>query len=243
MCGRYIVKITAGIEQYFRLKDAPKPPWQESFNFAPTAQVPVVLEREGDRVGTTMRWGLVPFFARGVPGKYSTHNARIETFQTNASYREPWKSGRRCLQVTSGFYEWQLGEDGRKQPYFIRTADREAFAFAALWDRSSTEDRQTVIESVTHITMPAPAGGQVYRIHNQGSHPHRMPAILRHEDEDVWLHGTTEEALAVLQPYPDDLIVSWPVAPRVNSSRSAGAELIDPIDPGANWLADLLTGR
>jgi putative SOS response-associated peptidase YedK len=229
MCGRYIVKITAGIEEYFRLKDAPKPPWQESFNFAPTAQVPVVLERDGERVGTTMRWGLVPFFARGVAGKYSTHNARIETFQTNASYREPWKRGRRCLQATSGFYEWHLGADGRKQPYYIRAADRDSFAFAGLWDRSSTEDGSTVIESVTHITMPAPEGSQVYRIHNQGSHPHRMPAILSQADEDVWLHGTAEEALAVLRPYPDDLIVSWPVTQRVGNTRNNGPELIEPL--------------
>jgi putative SOS response-associated peptidase YedK len=113
--------------------------------------------------------------------------------------------------------------------------------------------RQTVIESVTHITMPAPAGGQVYRIHNQGSHPHRMPAILRHEDEDVWLHGTTEEALAVLQPYPDDLIVSWPVANRVGNTRQNDPKLIEPLPEqaledvagaaGANRLADLLTGK
>jgi putative SOS response-associated peptidase YedK len=229
MCGRYIVKITAGIEEYFRLKQAPKPPWQESFNFAPTAQVPVVLERDGDRVGTTMRWGLVPYFARGVAGKYSTHNARIETFQTNASYRGPWKRGQRCLQVTSGLYEWHLGPEGRKQPYFIRAADRDVFAFAGLWDRSSNEDGSMVIESVTHITMQAPEGSQVYQIHNQGNHPHRIPAILRQEDEDAWLHGTTEEALAVLRPYPDDLIVSWPVSTRVNSSRSTGPELAEPI--------------
>lgn len=236
MCGRYIVKITAGIEQYFRLKDAPKPPWQENFNFAPTAQVPVVLEKDGERLGTTMRWGLVPWFARGVPGKYSTHNARIETFIETASYQDPWKRGRRCLQVSSGFYEWQLvqreGKTG-KQPYFIRPADRDTYAFAALWERSITEDGQTEIVSVTHITMPAPEGSQVYRIHNQGNHPHRMPAILRREDEDVWLHGTAEEAHAVLQPYPDGLIVSWPVSTRVNSSRSTGADLTEPLRENA----------
>jgi putative SOS response-associated peptidase YedK len=128
--------------------------------------------------------------SRGVAGKYSTHNARIETFQTNASYRGPWKRGQRCLQVTSGFYEWQLGADGPKAALLHPAADRETYAFAGLWDRSSTDDGQTVIESVTHITMPAPEGRQVYRIHNQGNHPHRMPAILRHEDEDAWLHGT-----------------------------------------------------
>ena len=171
----------------------------------------------------------MPFFGRGIPGKYSTHNARLEDFATKPSYRGPWKRGQRCLQVASGFYEWQMTAEMKKQPYFIRPADRDTFAFAGLWDRSESTDGQTVIESVTHITMSAPEGSQVHRIHNQGHHPHRMPAILRQEDEDAWLHGSQEEALAVLRPYPDDLIVSSPVASRVGNTRQNDAGLIEPL--------------
>jgi hypothetical protein len=32
---------------------------------------------EEQREGLMMRWGLIPFFARGVPPKYSTINATI----------------------------------------------------------------------------------------------------------------------------------------------------------------------
>ena len=64
---------------------------------APTQQVLVVRATDREHEGTMMRWGLVPFFAKGVPGNYSTINARIESMQTSASYRGPWKRGQRCL--------------------------------------------------------------------------------------------------------------------------------------------------
>lgn len=229
MCGRYILKITFDAERYFQAKWEG---WQSSFNIAPTVDVPIVrLDQNGIRTGVVARWGLVPFFARGVPGKYTTHNARIETFQTNASYRGPWKRGQRCLQPASGFYEWQLQPDGKtKQPYLISIADRQQYAFAALWERSVSDDGSLAIESVTHITMPATPDSQIYRIHNTGNHPHRTPAILAQEDEEVWLHGTQEEALAVLRPYPDDITLSWPVSKRVGNSRNDDEALTNPID-------------
>ena len=115
-----------------------KPWWrfEASYNVAPTQSVPIVRLTEGGREGVMMRWGLIPFFARGVPPKYSTINARIETVESAASYRGPWKRGQRCIQVASGFYEWHLSAEGKKQPYFIQVADQDLFGFAGLWDRS-----------------------------------------------------------------------------------------------------------
>jgi putative SOS response-associated peptidase YedK len=46
---------------------------------------------DGEKQGSRIRWGLIPFFAKGEAGKYSTINARIETVETAASYRGPWK--------------------------------------------------------------------------------------------------------------------------------------------------------
>jgi putative SOS response-associated peptidase YedK len=117
-----------------------------------------------------MRWGLIPFFAKGEPPpKYSTINARIETFETAASYRGPWKRGQRCLQLPGGFYEWHLDENDRKAPYLIKLNDQEVFAFAGLWDRSIKADG-TAVESCVHITMPA--NDLMKKIHNTGNNPH-----------------------------------------------------------------------
>jgi putative SOS response-associated peptidase YedK len=181
----------------------------------------------GGHEGVTMRWGLVPFFAHGVPPKYSTINARIETLDSAASYRGPWRCGQRCLVPASGFYEWQLGEDGRKQAWYIHLADQETFGLAGLWDRSTAADG-AVTESCTIVTMPA--NELMARIHNSRT---RMPGILRREDREAWLGGSPAEAMQVLQPYPDGMMVAWRIGSRVNTPRNDDRSLIEPLPDAA----------
>jgi len=228
MCGRYVSPGESDLEREFSLI----PRWERlepSFNVAPTQSVPVVRDTAGRNEGVKLRWGLVPFFAKGVPPKYSTINARLETVETAASYRGPWKRGQRCLQIASGFYEWHLGADGRKVPYYIHLADRNVFGFAGLWDRSIGADG-AALESCVHITMAANA--LMRDIHNTGNHPHRMPAILRAEDHDAWLRGTVEDARAALLPYPADLMVAYAVSTRVNAPKNNDPSLIKPLSSG-----------
>src|ERR1700689_4045929 len=139
MCGRYVAPDEASIEREFNLVHME---WQfpPSFNVAPTQQVPVIRQVDGALQGSRMRWGLIPFFAKGEPPKYSTINARIETVETAASYRGPWQRGQRCIPVAAGFYDWHRDANGRKSPYLIHLADQEAFGFAGLWDRSFKAD-------------------------------------------------------------------------------------------------------
>jgi putative SOS response-associated peptidase YedK len=224
MCGRYVSPDEASIEREFNLVHQE---WQfpSSFNVAPTQQVPILREIDGDRRGLIVRWGLIPFFARGESPKYSTINARIETVETAASYRGPWNRAQRCLQFATGFYEWHVDGEGRKAPYYIHLNDQSVFAFAALWDRSIKPDG-TAIESCVHITMPA--NDLMREIHNGGNNPHRMPAILRREDQEAWLNGSMDEARAVLQPYEPGLMVAFEVSAAVNSPKNNNEKLNEP---------------
>ena len=43
---------------------------------------------------------------------------------------------------------------------------------------------------------------------------------------DAGLTGTPDEAWETLTPYPDDLMVAWPVSTRVNSPKNNDADLI-----------------
>jgi len=222
MCGRYVSPDEASIEREFNLVHSE---WQfpPSYNVAPTQPVPVIRSVEGAARGSRIRWGLIPFFAKGVPGKYSTINARIETVETAASYRGPWKRGQRCLQVASGFYEWHMNAEGRKAPFYITVVDQPVFAFAGLWDSSVREDG-TVVESCVHITLPANLLMQ--EIHNTGNNPHRMPAIVKREHREQWLSGSLEEARGVLAQYDAGLMVAHEVSMRVNTPRNNDAALI-----------------
>jgi putative SOS response-associated peptidase YedK len=224
MCGRYIIRQQAkALREWERYGP---PPFLESYNVAPTQQVPIVRLRDDAPEFASVRWGLVPFFTRGAPPSYSTINARIETFETAASYRAPWRRGQRCLQLASGFYEWHLDRHGRKTPYLITVADQALFAFAALWECSRRADG-SVVESCVHITMPGNA--LLADIHNTGSNPQRMPAIVHLEDRDTWLRGTPEEARAVLKQYPADRMDAFEVSPRVNAVKNNDPGLIEPV--------------
>lgn len=223
MCGRYVTPSQAAAEREMEIgRRNPANPFKERFNVAPTTNVPVVRIAEGSRECVDMRWGLVPFFAKGIPGKYSTINAKVETIETAASYRGPWKRGQRCLMLASGFYEWQVQPDGTKRPFYIHLTDQPVFAFAALWDRSVTDDG-VALESCTIITMPA--SPFMAEIHNDKK---REPAMLERKDHQAWLSGSADEARAVLRPYPDDLLAAWPVSKAVNSPKNQGQELIRP---------------
>ena len=123
MCGRYVSPDDAAIEREFNLIRSPGLDIGPNFNVAPTQMVPVVRTVDGVRQLSRMRWGLVPFFAKGVPGPYSTINARIETIETSASYRGPWQRGQRCIIPAAGFYEWHLNEDGKKPVSYTHLAD------------------------------------------------------------------------------------------------------------------------
>jgi len=225
MCGRYVSPDQASIEREFNLVHTE---WQfpPSYNVAPTQQVPVIRILDGAPQGSQIRWGLIPFFAKGEPPKYSTINARIETVETAASYRGPWKRGQRCLQVANGFYEWHLNAEGRKAPFYITVVDQPIFAFAGLWDRSCKADG-TAVESCVHITLPA--NDLLRHIHNTGNNPHRMPAILKHDDRDQWLNGTPDDARAVLAQYDPGLMVAHEVSTRVNTPKNNDATLIEAV--------------
>jgi putative SOS response-associated peptidase YedK len=235
VCGRYIIREQEAAERYWRVHGIPK--WTPSFNVAPTATVPIIRrgrrsEARGhgepvENEAAFVRWGLIPYWAGGVPPKYATFNARMERIDSAPAFRGPWSRGQRCILPAAGFYEWQK-RGALKQPFFIKLTDRDVFGFAGLWERSTATDGVR-IESCTILTLPA--NRLLAEIHNTD---HRMPAILREEHHEVWLSGTPEEAHCALQPYPDELLLAYPVSPRVNSAKNDDEALIQPIpDPGS----------
>jgi putative SOS response-associated peptidase YedK len=57
----------------------------------------------------------------------------------------------------------------------------------------------------------------------------RMPAVLEPGQFGVWLGGKLADALALLRPYPVELLESWAVSEAVNSVRNDGPELLKPV--------------
>ena len=223
MCGKYILAQAARAERALGIR---RGRWEypPSYRVLPSEQVPVAVWHQGERTAAMMRWGLIPFWAHGVPLKASTINATVERMATAPSYRDAWQRDQRCIFVMGGFYEPHVNEDGSRDQFFLQLADREVFGVAGLWDRSRRADG-TWLHSCVLITVPA--NRLLAGIHNEKP---RMPAILAAEDHDAWLAGAKPEAQAALRPYADDLMAGWKVSRRVNNPRLPNdASLIEPL--------------
>jgi len=191
MCGRYslhsspeVVALQFGLERV--------PDFAPRYNIAPAASA-LIVRPEGAALA---RWGL----------KGSRHNARAETLAAKPSFRHAYHR-RRCLIPANGFYEWKR-EGALSQPYYIRPAAAELFAFAGIW-----ED-----ESFAVITTEA--NRLIGAIH------HRMPVIIAPEHYAGWLHG--EEGL--LRPAPHDAVRCHAVSAAVNRASNESPALIAPLE-------------
>jgi putative SOS response-associated peptidase YedK len=60
-----------------------------------------------------------------------------------------------------------------------------------------------------------------------------MPVILEVQDIKAWLDPGTKqkEVLAMLAPYPDNLMEAYPVSSMVNSSRNNSPECVARLNP------------
>jgi putative SOS response-associated peptidase YedK len=203
MCGRYALHSSPEVVALaFGLSEVPA--FAPRYNIAPTA--PVLIVRDGG--AATVRWGLVPRWAKDPSIGARMNNARAETVAEKPSFREAYRK-RRCLIPANGFYEWKA-EGGRKQPYYVHPARGELFAFAGLWEQWNELQTCAVITTEANPAMAA--------VHE------RMPVIVPPAAYTAWLAG----ADGLLRPCPDEVIALRRVGRAVNHARHEGPELLAP---------------
>ncbi len=232
MCGRYVSRAEAAEERAWEIHRSPGVEWVTSYNVAPTEQVPIVrLSADGERELVLAKWWLIPDYAKGEPlkgrggkGRLATFNARAESMKSSGVYRGAWGRGQRCIFAVSGFYEWQMLEDGKsKQAWYIHLADQEIFGLAGLWDRSVKSDGTTVA-SCTIVTVPA--NSFMADIHNTRK---RMPVILSERAYDDWLAGDAKSAEQWVVPFAGNTLTAYKVSSYVNNARNKDARCIEPM--------------
>ncbi|MEE9552335.1 MAG: SOS response-associated peptidase [Gammaproteobacteria bacterium] len=210
MCGRFAFWANKNkCLEHFEVASAPD--FKSSYNVTPSSNIPVIRRRVADKELVNCHWGLIPHWAK--EKKHKPIYARAETIAEKPFFRDSF-SKRRCLIPANGFYEWH-GPKGQKQPYFIKLDNSELFAFAGLWEYWERPDEE--IESCTIITTEA--NQLMATIHD------RMPVILDPEHYDAWLE---EGGTDLLMPYSGEMSVH-PVSTKVNSPKSDGAALIEPL--------------
>ena len=185
------------------------------YNIAPTQDIAAIcLDTDGGRELKSLRWGLVPSWAKDPSIGNRMINARAETVAEKPSFRAAYRK-RRCLVLADGFYEWHTEGTG-KTPYFISLGDGSPFAFAGLWEHWQNKDSDQTLFSATLIT--AAANEFMSALH------HRMPIVLDPARADAWLAGGDDTIQNAAQEAPG--LKAWPVGREVNNPRNEGVNLI-----------------
>ncbi|CAB4881848.1 unannotated protein [freshwater metagenome] len=232
MCGRFTLTGPGPQELRARFGIADDVPVAQRWNIAPGQQVLALTSGENGRPGgESLRWGLLPAWAKEAPGGRLLINARAETVAEKPSFRDALLR-HRCLIPADGFYEWQPCSAGPKQPYWITRADHAPFAFAGLWATWRSDHGGPELRSCAIITTAA--SEQVLPIHD------RMPAILNPQDEARWLDEelADDSALALLQPFA--ALEARTVSSAVNDARVDAPELVEPAPTAEHPAMDTL---
>ncbi len=227
MCGRFsLYEPSERVARAFGVDDvAPGEP-EARFNVAPSQQIfAVVCSRDGTRrrLGT-LKWGLVPSWAKDPSVGNKMINARAETVASAASFRRAF-DGRRCLVPANGFFEWLRPESGRGagRPFYARPPDGSLLALGGVWEIWHGPDDR-VLRTVAIITTIA--SGPLADVHD------RMPVFVEHDDWARWLEPRPlepAEAGALLRPSAPDRLQLVEVSGLVNSPKNDSPELLEPV--------------
>jgi putative SOS response-associated peptidase YedK len=210
MCGRFrLSRRKQLVEEYFETT-----PWDDDwnprYNIAPTQPVPVIRQhpKEPIRQISTMRWGLIPNWAKDPSIAAGTINAKSETAATKAAFRDPLKL-RGCLIPADAFYEWKR-RGTSKQPFCFEVNEGELFAFAGLWDGWKNESGDWIRTCTILTTIPNVLTSAIHD---------RMPVILDPSDYDLWFDPGMQnvgEIFQLLKPYDSKSMRCYPVSTRIN---------------------------
>ncbi|OZC62625.1 hypothetical protein CH306_04875 [Rhodococcus sp. 15-725-2-2b] len=234
MCGRYAsTRSDSDLQAVFDIAETVGAEVPPSYNVAPTQTVRTVLERspkdepEADAVRQlrSVRWGLIPSWAKDAKIGSRLINARSETITEKPSFKKA-ASRRRCIVPADGYYEWEK-RDGAKVPYFLHQDGVLAMAgLYELWrDPTKAEDDEARwVWSVTVLTSPA--ADALGHIHD------RSPVVLPPDLRASWLDpavtdlGDVRDLLAAI---PEPRLKPYEVSTAVNSVKNNSPELLTPV--------------
>jgi putative SOS response-associated peptidase YedK len=195
MCNLYRQRSTENLSRIFDALPLTEQP-ELKLDIYPKYDACVIRIEEGRRIVDVMSWGIITTI-KGKSGK------PIQKPVTNVrNLTSPfWRStianpAQRCLVPFTSFAEPRPGKDpetGRPANWWFTVAGEEVCAFAGIWRWSEGKKRFAFL-----TCEPNPLVAPL--------HPKAMPVILQPEDYESWLDGEAENACALAQPFPSQLM-------------------------------------
>ena len=203
------------MERYWNVR--PGQAWRGGEVF-PRGNGPFIRAAQGDHPAFEIvvgRWQLIPWFSKTSQVAYATNNPRFEELTAKASYQQPWARGQRCI-IPAWSFDEPCWETGRNVWWRFRRADGQPWGLAGLgntWlDKSSGE----LHESYSMLTLNADAHPLMRRMHKPDpkvgtdEQDKRSVVSIERKDVDQWLLGTLDEAKALVQLPPLEVLAANP---------------------------------
>lgn len=212
MCNRYRPASVTHVRDAFGFTLIEEPEPYATAGIGPWQAGPFV-HKGGLGIG---QWGLIPWFAtsRRPTGKggrpISTNNCRIETVATAPSFKGPWARGQRCLIPALDYDEPYWGT-GKNIWWRFARKDRSPWALAGIWTDWTDPATGEIVTSYTMLTQNCDAHPLLNLFHKPDpalppdAQDKRSVIAIEREHWDQWLHGTLEEAMALVKLPTADL--------------------------------------
>lgn len=144
-------------------------------------------------------FGLIPHWAKDAKIAKNTYNARSETVAEKPSYRDAWRSSRRCIIPAEAIYEpdWR---SGKAVPARISRIDNKPMGIAGLWAEWNAPSGE-IIQSYTMLTINADQHPFMRQFHKPDEEK-RMVVILQDDQYSDWLNASTNDSKDFLHAYP-----------------------------------------
>jgi putative SOS response-associated peptidase YedK len=158
------------------------------------------------------QWGMIAPGSKSRTPAGQTNNARRETLGTRKTYAEAWRSGHRCLIPASSFIEpYYPGHDPKAKSisWWFGRADGEPWALAGIWSEWTDPATGEVVPSYSMITQNCDGHPLLALMHKPevdkvtglqlAEQDKRAVVPVERDRWDEWLHGSVEQADALIQ--------------------------------------------
>ncbi len=234
MCGRVSLsmewnRLSFILSQDFELDIPEHFPYTPHYNLAPSQPLLSVIR---DKKEARNRLGYLHWNYYADPSKNTNKknkpltliNARSETIDAKPSFKDSFLY-RPCLVVVDGFYEWEK-TDKERIPHRFIPGNQSLFYIAGLYQATPShlqKSKQAPPFGLCLLTTAA--NKQMKKIH------HRMPALLPPDQAHLWLDTTLPPAYrkSILQPAPDQAMLSYIVSSCVNSVQCDDISCVQPL--------------
>ncbi len=153
---------------------------------------PIITAHKGEWHLDLAHWEFIPYWYKSMKEvaearkKYTTLNAVGEKLLENRMYKEAALK-RRCLVLSSGFYEWRHYKS-KTYPYYIKLKDKNLFYMAGIHQFWTDKETGEVLNTFALITTKA--NELMEQIHNKKK---RMPTILTEDLAKEWMCEDLDE--------------------------------------------------